>query len=230
MSFLSVRRREEKYYVNQYQYALLSSLFKSILMLDSHSGAKGHYLVRSVYFDSLNKKDFFEKEMGIKVRRKIRLRFYDDDYQRIKLEKKEKINKHSLKESLIISNDQAKAFSKGQFDLLKTYANDFSLGLYDYLSVNHYRLSAIVDYEREAYVHESFDLRVNFDKHIRGITHQKDIFLKDPNMVPIIDPELYILEVKYTGHLPDMIKEILACVDLTKVSYSKYYYALWSEC
>ena len=35
--------------------------------------------IRSLYFDTINDKDYEEKEDGVRVRRKIRLRIYDAD-------------------------------------------------------------------------------------------------------------------------------------------------------
>lgn len=45
------------------------------MTLDSHSSDDG-YTIRSLYFDSLEDVDWQEKEDGVEIRRKIRLRNY----------------------------------------------------------------------------------------------------------------------------------------------------------
>lgn len=69
-----------------YQY---SNNLSQIMHLDAHSGDDG-YLIRSLYFDSLDERDFHEKEDGVELRRKIRLRNYGPDSKVAKLEMKKK--------------------------------------------------------------------------------------------------------------------------------------------
>ena len=45
----------------------------NVVHTDSHNGPDG-YQVRSLYFDSLSNRDFQEKEDGLELRRKFRLR------------------------------------------------------------------------------------------------------------------------------------------------------------
>ena len=60
-------------------------------------------LIRSLYFDSLDDDDYYSKLNGEYVRKKIRLRTYDVSSNKVKLEIKQKIDIHQLKESLVIS-------------------------------------------------------------------------------------------------------------------------------
>jgi len=225
---IQVQRKEVKYYVNPIQHALLSSLLGALLKRDENSDEYGDYFVRSVYFDSFMTKDFNEKEMGVSHRKKVRLRYYEENPDTIKFEVKEKFDKHTIKNSLLVSNSIGNEFMSGEFQSLvyNDETSEFAKRVYDHVHTHFYRPVSIVDYEREAYVSDIFDLRINFDKNIRGSIIVDDVFNKEVIMKPIIDPQLYILEVKYTGHLPDVIQEILTSVDITKVSYSKYYYSL----
>ena len=59
------------------------------MMEDPHNHGLG-YPLRSLYFDSLDDRDFEEKENGIELRRKIRLRNYGASSSFAMLEMKQK--------------------------------------------------------------------------------------------------------------------------------------------
>ena len=71
-----VLRQEKKYMLNYAEYKNYSNKFEALLHGDPHNDCDG-YIVRSLYFDTLDNKDFFLKEMGVEIRRKVRLRIYD---------------------------------------------------------------------------------------------------------------------------------------------------------
>lgn len=219
---LVTRRKETKYLVNYGQYLLLSNLLKAVMNVDAFSNEEGYYYVRSLYFDSLDGKDLLEKDAGLLHRRKIRLRCYEPNASAFKLETKEKMNKHTVKKSIHFSNEEARFFYEGDFDRLIPD----HLRLYDHMKSYGYRPSALIDYEREAYVSDAFNVRINFDMQVRGTRICDQLFDSDVAMVPLIEPGYFILEVKHDGHLPDIIVQILSQADLTQVSYSKYYYGM----
>ncbi|WP_336623251.1 VTC domain-containing protein [Streptococcus canis] len=66
----------------------MSKRFSQLMNLDSHSSGDG-YTIRSLYFDSLEDVDWQEKEDGIELRRKIRLRNYGSHSSFAKLEMKQ---------------------------------------------------------------------------------------------------------------------------------------------
>lgn len=215
------KRKETKYFVNYGQYMLLKSLLESVFDKDKFSNNDGYYFVRSVYFDTLQGKDFNEKEVGISHRRKIRFRYYNESPNTIKLEVKEKINKHTIKESIHLSKEEAIEVFQGDYTcLIDKYSR-----LYEHLTTYAYKPSTIVDYEREAYINDAFNLRINFDMNIRGTKLTEGYFEANLPTFPLIDPVFYVLEVKHDGHVPDFIQDILSSVDLTNVTYSKYYYS-----
>ena len=71
-----VYRQEKKYLMTLLEMGRMTKQLDSILLQDTHNGARG-YLIRSLYFDTVNERDFHEKVEGIELRRKIRLRIYD---------------------------------------------------------------------------------------------------------------------------------------------------------
>ena len=69
----AIKRREIKYLLNTLEFTKKKNEFEKILTKDPHNQENG-YLVRSLYFDTLEDRDFHEKEAGVELRRKIRLR------------------------------------------------------------------------------------------------------------------------------------------------------------
>ena len=84
-----VLRQEKKFLINQEQYYRYSSRLAEVMVEDPHNRGDG-YPIRSLYFDSLEDRDFEEKEEGIELRRKIRLRNYGSDSNFAMLEMKQK--------------------------------------------------------------------------------------------------------------------------------------------
>ena len=100
-----VFRKENKYLLNYEEFKKYTHYLEQILTSDPHNGHDG-YIVRSLYFDTLDNKDFHQKEMGIELRRKIRLRIYNPKDNFAMLEIKQKQGDNQLKRSLKIYKDE----------------------------------------------------------------------------------------------------------------------------
>ena len=55
---------------------------------DEHTRADGRYVIRSIYFDNVHDKALREKINGVQKREKFRIRYYNDDFSFLTLEKK----------------------------------------------------------------------------------------------------------------------------------------------
>ena len=84
------------------------------------------YIIKSLYFDSLYNRDFFDKECGIEKRRKIRLRVYDSNQDFAMLEMKQKDGANQLKRSMKISKKDAEELINGNYSVLLNYKEDFA--------------------------------------------------------------------------------------------------------
>ncbi|MDD6094837.1 MAG: VTC domain-containing protein, partial [Clostridia bacterium] len=78
---LTTERCELKYYVSLADAVTLSKRLSAVLSRDSYS-ANGSYRVKSLYFDSICDGDFYSKVDGDNIRKKIRLRIYDESMDR----------------------------------------------------------------------------------------------------------------------------------------------------
>ena len=92
-------RHEYKYLIDAMQQSLLKLHAAGTLQPDAHADENGEYLIRSLYFDSLDDKCFYENENGDDPREKYRIRFYNCDSSRISLECKAKTRNMTRKTS-----------------------------------------------------------------------------------------------------------------------------------
>jgi len=67
----------------------------------------------------------------------------------------------------------------------------------------------IVDYVREAYIHQAEEVRITFDKQLHTGLHSKDMFNPRVPTLPAFDHNEMILEVKFNRFLPPYIRDIL---------------------
>ena len=103
-----VLREEKKFLLNQAEALKLRNYLSNVVHTDSHNGPDG-YPVRSLYFDSLSNRDFQEKEDGLELRRKFRLRVYSPDADFALFEMKQKQGPYQRKRSLRLSRREAQA-------------------------------------------------------------------------------------------------------------------------
>ena len=99
---LSVFRNEKKYILPFRNALSIRGKLDEILARDGHSETWG-YMVRSLYFDSVNNIDYKTKLAGVEKRKKIRLRIYSTASKKCKLEMKAKDGDLQHKVSLWIS-------------------------------------------------------------------------------------------------------------------------------
>lgn len=219
---LKVYRHEEKYFIGQAEYIYLRNIFNTTLRVDTHGKYQGDYWIRSLYFDTAQNKDYYDKIVGVKDRRKIRLRIYCTDSETVKLEIKNRYNQYMLKETVTISKEDALSLIGGDSDVLLKYNSQIAEKVYFLVHADYYKPSIIVDYEREAYTCPINQIRLTFDKNIRTSNACNNMFDKEISTINIFDEEKIVLEVKYDKMLPKWIRSILSTGIGERSSISKY--------
>ncbi|MGI5959140.1 MAG: polyphosphate polymerase domain-containing protein [Massiliimalia sp.] len=216
-----VYRQEKKYFMTLFDMKKLSGKLDSIMLQDSHNGAEG-YRIRSLYFDTINEKDYGEKIDGLELRRKIRLRIYDPNGDFAMLEMKQKQGSYQKKRSLRLEREDAVELSKGRYDSLLKYSNPFAAECYGLMCMQCYRPKTIVEYKRKAYIAKENKIRITFDHEIRATETTLDLFSPTLNLYPVLDSFNGILEVKYDGFLLSYIKDAVNEANRSELSVSKY--------
>ena len=216
-----VLRQEKKYLLTMEQYRRMDTYFGKLLHTDKHSEKNG-YMVRSLYFDTMQDQDYEDKQDGLETRKKIRLRIYDPNADFGMLEMKQKQGENQKKRSLRLSRKDAQELTKGNYQCLLNYEDPFAKECYALMNVLCYRPKAIVEYQRKAYVASENKTRITFDTAIKATESNFDIFSPTLNQYSVLDPYLTVMEVKYSGFLLSYIKEVISMEGKTSTSVSKY--------
>lgn len=216
-----VNRRELKYPIGEVDYHRVNELFKSILTPDENNGKYG-YKIRSLYFDSINNNDYYAKLGGEEVRKKIRLRIYNTKDTFVKLEIKRKINISQIKETVIITKEDAISLINKDYSVLLKYDNDIAKAAYNIMTMGQYQPVVLIDYNRIAYIHSENNIRVTLDSDIRSNEFDFNMFSDDVIMTPVFDYYNALLEVKFDRELFCWISQALVGLDTTNYSISKY--------
>lgn len=220
-NILKTYRHELKFLLSVVEYEHLKRLLGALLVKDENMKQGKDYYIRSLYFDTPENKDYYDKLIGVVQRKKIRLRIYDISTDQVKLEMKNKENEYSIKETMTISREVAMQLLKGDYHVLAEYDNEISKKAYFNLSAYAYTPKVIVDYEREAYLLPVENVRLTFDKRVRAFKGD-GLFEEHNALVRVLTPEYVILEVKYDKYLPAYVENVLSSITMQRMSISKY--------
>lgn len=216
-----VLRRENKYLITAVAARQLDARLGSVMMEDAHNGAEG-YSIRSLYFDSLNDGDYWDKMDGVELRRKIRLRVYGKDADYGMLEMKQKEGAYQKKRSLRMDREDAQRLCRGDYTPLLKYKEPFAAECYGLMHSRCYRPKTVVEYRRKAFIAKENRIRITLDSQITATEARWDVFAADLIQYPVLDPFHVVLEVKYNGFLLSYIKNLLNSADRSEFSQSKY--------
>jgi len=236
---LSVPRLEYKYLVPVGCLLDLRQALLPFMAPDGHlqGGERADYTVRSVYLDTPDLECYREKLEGIALRKKYRIRGYDQvrSDSIVFLEIKDKNCNHISKSrapmqqrylSDVLRTGQYASFlpSRENDGLERKSADRFLF----YYHRKHLRPVILIVYEREAFFGK-FDpsLRVTLDKNVRSISGSIHDFHQGPLRYAF--SQSFILEVKFQHSVPPWMQSIIRRFDLQRTSVSKYAICLESH-
>ena len=214
-------RYEYKYFVTQAELASLRPILSSLMTHDPGSGTERTYPVNSLYFDNIDREDESEKMSGIKTRKKIRLRYYDD-FSTFKLEIKHRNDLLINKKSIIIDSSDAKKLVNGK---IPNKPNKSLATFLSIMSAEARKPLVVVCYDREAYTLPYNNIRITFDTNVASLGSNTNIFI-DNVKIPVFLDNRQILEVKFNNFLPHYIKSALSSIISERFAISKYAYSL----
>ena len=218
MEVLKTFRHEYKYLISYEDMLNLRKKLNKVLEIDRDPNG---YLIRSLYFDSINDDDYYDKLGGEINRKKIRLRIYEPNADFVKLEIKAKYDIHQLKRSLILNREAAEQLINENYDILLNYDNDTAKEAYIILRTGLYKPKIIIEYKRIAYL-TATTTRITFDYDIKSSDDVKSFFNQNINYNDLITKKDIVLEVKFDRFLEPHISNILADYSANNQSVSKY--------
>ncbi len=213
-------RHEWKHEISYMDYLAVRQRLLVVCNLDSHA-TDGKYKIRSLYFDNAVDKALLEKLNGISRREKFRIRYYNDNTNRIQLEKKSKLSGLCNKISTPLSKEETALILEGQIDWMKTSERALVRELYLKMTLEGLKPKTIVDYIREPFVYEPGNVRVTLDYDIRTGLRSIDFLNPDCLTIPAGDAGI-IMEVKWDEYLPASIQSAVQLTNRHVTAFSKY--------
>lgn len=212
-------RHEYKYIISKGSAELLKRQLPCLLQRDPHAGSTGQYTIRSLYFDDLHFSAFEEKMAGIRDREKYRIRCYNSQMDFIRLERKEKHGDLTRKTGQTLTPQQVRQLQACQWGDLTvsqgTLLDQFRQGLSQGL-----RPAILVDYDRTPFVCSAGQTRITLDENIRTRPYEGDLWAPDTAMIPVLEPDQVVLEVKFNDFLPGYLG--LENIPKINLAVSKY--------
>ena len=212
-------RHEYKYLISTATARLLRSRLRSFMKPDAHAGPDGQYTIRSLYFDDPFGAAYEEKMSGIRDRYKYRIRYYNYDPSVLRLERKEKHGELTRKTGQSLSPEQTVI-------LTACAPEPRQEGLCGELQrrclTEGFRPRCLVDYDRVPFVCADGNTRITLDMNLRTRPYDVDLLASSQAMIPVLEPDQVILEVKFDDFLPGYLGEILEDIPKVQMSISKY--------
>ncbi len=224
-------RYEIKYYVPLEKVSLIKEFIKPHVDLDPYSVdlVNQQYIIRSVYLDSPELDFYYQKLDGLPVRRKLRVRVYNDyDPNAIGfLEIKRRYSKTIVKERAKYTFAEIEKFLNPEnrdWGILKQINGTLVLSKFLY-NINKLELAPVVliVYNRDAYIGKLDNrVRLTIDYNVRS-RKSDDIssIFQDGILIPVVDSQC-ILELKYDSFMPKWMRELTHELRISPQAISKY--------
>lgn len=213
-------RHEWKHEINASDRIAIRQRLRAVAQLDIHA-KNGCYRIRSLYFDTPADKALREKIDGVNRREKFRLRCYNGDSSLILLEKKSKYSGLCQKESVCLTASETQALLEGDCGWMIHSGKKLAEELYSKMQSEGLRPKTIVEYTREPYVYSPGNVRVTLDYDIRTGLGRTDFLNPDAVTIPVPCAQT-LLEVKWDGFLPSIIRDAVQLEGRHTSAFSKY--------
>lgn len=213
-----ILRYEHKYIMTLVGWHSLRDQISHLLVKDENTDERASYQVDTIYFD--NESDYYydRKEAALGTRHLVRLRTYQQRFDKVRFEIKGKVGEGVYKWSIWLTQEEHQKILEGRPDLL---LNKGVIGqqLYMNLVVHHAKPQYLVRYQREVYVIPSLSVRISCDSFVEA---QRTDQLSCLSTLPILPKDQVILEIKGARHLPPYLERLIASAHPMRVMISKF--------
>jgi len=213
------RRVEQKYLITSAQYDALMEALGDKLVKDEYF----YNDIYNLYLDAPDHRLIIQSIEKPMYKEKFRVRSYglaENEDSKVYLEIKKKFDGTSHKRRISMTlGEFYKYMEKGN---RPKNANPITLAELDY-DFEKYNLqpSILINYERYSYYFRgNKDLRITFDHNVKYRVKKPDLTNGD-DMHPIIDKDMYIMEIKSLDSLPIKLSQLLAILKIYPRGFSK---------
>ena len=222
-------RFELKYLLTLQQAEQFKSALRAYLVPDEHGKNNGRYALTSLYYDSPDLRCYWEKEYGLRFRRKLRIRRYEMDEPLTEetpvfLEIKQRIDRVTQKRRAVLTyGDALRLCNDRQLPACVPEDQAIIEEIYVFLWQYNLRPMSIVRYDRQALIGTEYDLglRVTFDTALSFQSHRLHLH-EEPSALPMLPASQVVMEIKVNERMPYWLTELIANHNLKMVRVSKY--------
>ncbi len=158
---------------------------------------------------------------GSYSRLKYRIRIYNNSFDRISLEVKEKQGSRIYKKARSITEKEMHQLIQGECISASFSLEDPAFMFNLAIQTKALRPKVIVAYERKAYIYPSGNVRITFDRNIRASSQIAAFGSKKISYDPLREQDA-VLEIKYDEFLPEFILQLLEQNSMQQTACSKY--------
>ncbi|MBQ9300831.1 MAG: polyphosphate polymerase domain-containing protein [Clostridia bacterium] len=214
-------RHEIKSRLHPAEAAALRVRLRAVMQRDPYARPDGTYDIHSIYLDTPTRTALNEKQVGMPVRHKYRIRYYNDNRFFFRLERKSKVGQLCDKVGCTLTRPEIDRLMAG--DILWMPACDRPLvrELYLKMRTELMQPSVQVHYNREAYVYGPGNVRVTLDSDIRTGLWDTDFLSPNQPRPRTQSDDFVLLEVKFDSYLPEIIRDITCC-QCRPMGFSKF--------
>ena len=213
----SGRQRFEKKYLIDIDTACILKQRASYVMKPDSNGKNGEYHISSLYFDDQYNTAFYEKQNGVSGREKYRVRYYNGDTGRLRLERKLKRGEMVLKEGTALEPEHYQMMCRAEYSFMSGESNPVYESFYTSNITGRMKPAVNIGYNRLAYAYPAGNVRMTFDS---GITAGNPM---SGFTFPVIPEDRLILEIKYSRFIPEVITGLLTGIQFTQqLALSKF--------
>lgn len=229
------KRFEIKYQIPVSERERLVRYLRGFMKLDSHAKNYLDYEVRSLYFDSPQRKAYFEKINGEKFRKKLRIRYYpnfeDDQEKKVFIEIKRKTNENVSKARICVPSNQVFQIINGDSQIaediyqISSHQDKKTLEEIWYLK-KRFNLKPVcaISYKRQALtgiIENNF--RVTFDTNLRVSKNHINLINLNKDYSKLILPRnRAVMEIKFNNIIPKWAIKIVQANNCTQEKISKF--------
>lgn len=193
----------------------------AVMQRDRHVRADSTYDIHSVYFDTPTNRALMEKQVGMPVRHKYRIRYYNEDQSFFQLERKSKVGALCQKEGTRLTRRELDALLNGDIAWMMQDSRPLVRELFLRMRQDLLAPRVQVHYTREPFVYGPANVRVTLDFDIRTGLMNTDFLNVSQPRPRTQSPDFVLLEVKYDHFLPQIIADITRC-NCRPTSFSKF--------
>lgn len=225
------KRYELKFLLTWAEYIALRNAILPHMNYDTYGNPEGKYNIVTLYYESDDKKIYYETMNRLRFRQKLRLRVYDqaDLSSNAFIEIKQKFKNVVNKRRTVIPLGEAysilsEPYNEERIQNVNASNPQILREALHFKDLYELTPSTVVSYDRQAFsgtAENEQDLRVTFDYNL--MCRANDLAIENgPEGMRFIDRDAVILEVKVSNSVPYWLSRILSDFNFSRQGFSKF--------